>query len=67
MAKEIHAKNNVTVYQAMEILQFAKSAYDAAKKAYDVRGTAQKMKFSIKDFFSKCEQTAISCGFVHIY
>ena len=25
-------------------------------------GTAQKMKFSIKDFFS-----AISCGFGHIY
>ena len=37
MAKEIHAKNEVTVNQAMEILQFAKDAYDAAKKAYDVR------------------------------
>ena len=27
--------------------------------------TAQKMKFSIKDFFSKCDQ--IHCGFGHIY
>ena len=27
--------------------------------------TAQKMKFSIKDFFSKCDQ--IRCGFGHIY
>ena len=25
--------------------------------------TAQKMKFSIKDFFSKCDQIAVSCGF----
>ena len=25
--------------------------------------TAQKMKFSIKDFFSKCDQSAVSCGF----
>ena len=29
--------------------------------------TAQKMKFSIKDFFSKCDQTAGNCGFGHIY
>ena len=28
--------------------------------------TAQKMKFSIKDFFSKCDQIC-SCGFGHIY
>ena len=26
--------------------------------------TTQKMKFSIKDFFSKCDQTAIFWGFV---
>ena len=30
------------------------------------RLTTQKMKFSIKDFFSKCDQTA-DCGFGHIY
>ena len=28
--------------------------------------TAQKMKFSIKDFFSKCGQSTVSCGFGHI-
>ena len=28
---------------------------------------AQKMKFSIKDFFSKCDESAVSCGFGHIY
>ena len=28
--------------------------------------TAQKMKFSIKDFFSKYDQTAVSCGFGYI-
>ena len=29
--------------------------------------TAQKMKFTIKDFLSKYEQTAGNCGFGHIY
>ena len=30
--------------------------------------TAQKMKFSIKDFFSKyVNKSAVSCGFGHIY
>ena len=29
--------------------------------------TPQKMKFSIKDFFSKYDQIAVSCGFGHIY
>ena len=29
--------------------------------------TRQKMKYSIKDFFSKCDQTAVFCGFGHIY
>ena len=28
---------------------------------------AQIVKFSIKDFFSKCDQIAVSCGFGHIY
>ena len=31
------------------------------------KSTAQKMKFSIKDFFSKCDQIAGNCGFGHIY
>ena len=26
--------------------------------------TTQKRKFSIKDFFSKCDQTAVSCDLV---
>ena len=26
-----------------------------------------KMKFSIKDFFNKCDQTVGNCGFGHIY
>ena len=30
-------------------------------------GTVQKMKFSIKDLFSKCDQIAVSCGFGHFY
>ena len=30
------------------------------------KNTAQKMKFSIKDIFSKCE-SAGNCGFGHIY
>ena len=29
--------------------------------------TAQKMKFSIKDFYSKCNQIRSNCGFCHIY
>ena len=29
--------------------------------------TAQKMKFSIKDSFSKCDQICSFCGFDHIY
>ena len=32
-------------------------------KAY----VAQKIKFSIKDFFCKCGQSAVSCGYGHIY
>ena len=28
--------------------------------------TAQKMKFSIKDYFSKCDQPAGNCGLGHI-
>ena len=32
-----------------------------------VTTTAQKMKFSFKDFFSKCEQIRGTCGFGHIY
>ena len=33
-----------------------------------IRKTAQKMKFSIKDFFSKCDQIrSFLCGFGHIY
>ena len=31
-----------------------------------MKTTAQKMKFSIKDFFSKCNRTGVSCGFGHI-
>ena len=32
-----------------------------------IRSTGQKMKFSIKDFFSKCDQMrAGNCGFGHI-
>ena len=29
--------------------------------------STQKMKFSIKDFFSKCDQSAVFCRFGHIY
>ena len=29
--------------------------------------TAQRMKYSIKDFFSKCDPIAGNCGFGHIY
>ena len=29
--------------------------------------TAQKMKFSSKDFFSKCDQILSNCRFGHIY
>ena len=31
-----------------------------------VQATAQKMKFPVKVFFSKSDQTAVSCGFGHI-
>ena len=31
------------------------------------KSTAQKMKFSIKDFVSKCDQIAGNCGFGHNY
>ena len=33
----------------------------------NVLNTAQKMKFSIKDFFSKCDQIRRNCGLGHIY
>ena len=34
-----------------------KSIFKSSKKAIDVKiGSAQKIKFSIKDFFSKCDQ-----------
>ena len=33
----------------------------------DVKTTAQKMEFSIKDFFSKCDQIRTFRGFGHIY
>ena len=29
--------------------------------------TAQKMKFSMKDFFGKCDQSTVNCGFGQIY
>ena len=29
--------------------------------------TAQKIKFYVRDYFNKCNQTADSCGFCHIY
>ena len=32
-----------------------------------IYNTAQKMKLSIKDFFSKCNEIAGNCGFGHIY
>ena len=39
------------------------------REKYDIkeRTTAQKMKIFSKDFFSKWDQTAVSCGFGHIY
>ena len=37
--------------------------YNSCQKAK--KYTAQKMKFFIKDFFSKSDQ--IRCGFTHIY
>ena len=39
-----------------------------SKTVCNIDDTAQKMKFSIKDFFSKCDsKLAVSCGFGHIY
>ena len=34
---------------------------------YNLGNTAQKMKFSIKDLFSKYGKSAGNCGFGHIY
>ena len=31
------------------------------------QSTVQKMKFSVKDFFSKCDQIHRKLGFDHIY
>ena len=31
------------------------------------RNSTQKVKFSIKGFFSKCNRSAGNCGFGHIY
>ena len=39
----------------------------AYKRAKNETNTAQKLKFNIKDFFSKCEQIRWKCGFGHIY
>ena len=37
------------------------------KSYLQLASTAQKMKFSIKAFFGKYGQNAVSCGFGHIY
>ena len=37
------------------------------RSSYFETVTAQKMKFSMKGFFSKCDQIAVSWGFGHIY
>ena len=55
-------------------------AQNQCKECWDVSFTAQKIKFSIKDFFSKCDQvfhrgflkvnvtkSAGNCRFGHIY
>ena len=34
---------------------------------FSVRFTTQKIKFSIKDFFSKMTKSAENCGLGHIY
>ena len=41
--------------------------WDKSKYKIPSDVTAQKIKFSIKDFFSKCVQTALNFGFGHIY
>ena len=32
-----------------------------------IMNSAQKTKFSIKDFFNKCNQTSVFCRFGHIH
>ena len=39
----------------------------ALMSRYEQINTAQKTMYSIKDFFSKCDQTAVSHGSDHIY
>ena len=40
------------------------SMYDSMILMKDLMNNARKMKFSLKDFFGKCDQM---CGFGHIY
>ena len=63
--------------------KFSKRYYESFLTSLDIRGywketlawnvlkgnseTAEKLKFSIKGFFSKRDQSAVSCGFGHIY
>ena len=50
------------------MLQFISSPYKAQKmRKREANYYAQKVKFSIKDFFNKCDQIVVSCGFGHIY
>ena len=44
-----------------------KALYLIKRLAADLKNTAQKMKFSIKDFFSNVTKSEVSYGFGHIY
>ena len=44
------------------LIQFTQIQFDII-----INSTAQKMKFSITDFFSKCDQIRCFLGFGHIY
>ena len=51
---------DMIIYQRQKTENFAHFAFIA-------HTIAQKMQFSIKDFFSKVTKSAVSCQFGHIY
>ena len=55
---------NISIAEA----SFSFESFSKKLRIAMIRSTGQKMKFSIKDIFSKCDQIrAVNCGFGHIY
>ena len=64
--KNTSGKKYVWIYTDLAIENDVCSLHQITIRVASDTFTEQKMKFSIKDFFSKCDQFAGNCGFGHI-